>query len=129
MTDKRIRPDRIPVENEQPSNVQTMPSFGSGIRTYNVGDILVDIDGGDIDFYFVVEIDDKQTILNSGDGVMGIKTKLVRKLVESGAWKVYTEGFKLQKSLDTAPPEKEIEPPPVKANNKQKERSERPTRR
>lgn len=124
------RPDRTVVENVQPTatEVKTPISFGPGVRPYNPMDILVDIDGGDIDFYLVVEVDDKQTILNSGDGAMGIKTKLVRKLVESGAWKVYTEGFKIQQSLDTTPPV-EKKPPPKKANNKQRDRSERPTRR
>ena len=126
------RPDRPLSENIQPtaeSNPQMpVPSFGPGIRPFNNGDILVDIEGGDIDFYFVVSTDNKETILNSGDGVVKFKTKLVKKLVTSGGWKVYTEGFKIQQSLDTTPPVEKT-PPPKKATKEHVQRKERPTRR
>ena len=128
------RPDRPISENIQPSAGQTPkkpePNFGPGIRPFNNGDILVDIEGADIDFYFVVSTDNKETILNSGDGIVKFKTKLVRKLVETGGWKVYTEGFKIQQSLDTStPPPKEQAPPPKKATKKQRAQEERPNRR
>jgi len=131
------RPDRAVAENIQTKKIvedQPVPNFGPTIRTFNIGDILVDIDDDGIDFYYVADVGPKQTILNNGESAMGMKTKLVKKLVESGAWKVYTEGFKIQQSLDTTPPPKEKpkkkdEATNKKANDKQKERSERPTRR
>lgn len=123
------RPDRPISENRGTAGTtpQVVPIFGAGIRPFNNGDILVDIEGGDIDFYFVVSTDDKETILNSGDGVVKFKTKLVKKLVSSGGWKVYTEGFKIQESLDTTPPP--VEPPPKKATKSQRKREERPDKR
>ena len=132
------RPDRVIAENPQPvassagvTPQKPMPNFGPGIRPYNQFDVLVDIDGGDIDFYFVVEVDDKQTLLNAGSGAFPFKTKLVRKLVQSGAWKVYTEGFKLGGNTVPAevPAEEVKPPPPKKAPKNMRERQERPTKR
>lgn len=128
------RPDREIKENPQPvvsggAPVST-PNFGPGITPFNNGDILVDIDGGDIDVYFVVSTDNKETMLKEGNNVMTFKTKLIKKLVESGAWKVYTEGFKLGTvavPLDAPEPVESL--PPVKAPKKTMDRSERPTKR